>query len=159
MSTPRKRSQLQFFMLVFVLSIPFWVAGALTAQQLLPALPVSALGFLCPGVAALILVYRKNGLAGVWELLKRSLDFGRIVEKAWLVPMLFFEPVVMVLSYVVMRLTGVLIPIPQFSLLPALASSLCSSSQPWAKSWVGRVTRSTRCKRTLVHFGPVFSWG
>lgn len=49
-----QRSPLAFFVLVFALSIPFWAAGALTARQLLPALPIRALGFLCPLAAALL---------------------------------------------------------------------------------------------------------
>ncbi len=117
----RTRSPLAFFVLVFALSIPFWVAGALTARQLLPALPISALGFLCPGLAAAILVRRERGSAGVGELLKRSFDFGRIRAKAWLVPVICLEPGIMVLSYGVIRLTGVPIPPPQVSLLPAVA--------------------------------------
>ena len=41
-----KRSPLAFFTLVYALSIPFWITGALAASQLLPALPISALGFI-----------------------------------------------------------------------------------------------------------------
>lgn len=121
MNTSHHRSPLKFFVLVFALSIPFYIAGALALRQLLPALPISALGFICPVTAAAILVYRETGLEGVSELLKRSFDFKRIGAKAWLVPLLFLEPCVKALSYAVIRLTGVPIPLPQFSLLPALA--------------------------------------
>ena len=69
------RSPLIYFVLTFALSIPFWAADALTKLQLLPALPVSALGLLCMVGAAAILVYRENGVAGVVTLLKRSFDF------------------------------------------------------------------------------------
>src|SRR5512146_2407934 len=109
-----------FFVLVFTLSIPFWVAGALTAFQLLPGLPVSALGFLCPVAAAAILIFRKNGFAGVSQLLKRSFDFGRIGAKTWLLPLFRLEPGMMALSYGVLRLTGVPVPAPQFSPWTAL---------------------------------------
>ena len=54
-----RRSPLTYFALTFALSIPFWVAGALTTFQLLPALPVSALGLLCMTGGASILVYRE----------------------------------------------------------------------------------------------------
>jgi hypothetical protein len=43
--------------LVFVLSIPLWLIGALTPLQLLPGLPVSSLMSFCPLIAASILVY------------------------------------------------------------------------------------------------------
>ena len=49
----RSRSPLKFFLLVFVVSIPFWLIGAVTRLQLLQGLPVSfAHGFL-PSIAAL----------------------------------------------------------------------------------------------------------
>jgi len=121
MITSPKRSPLTFFLLVFAFSIPFLVAGALTGSQLLPGLPFSALGFLCPAVAAAILVYRADGRAGVFALLKRSFDFKRIGAKAWLLLLILLEPIIMALSYLVIRLTGVTIPLPQISVLPALA--------------------------------------
>jgi hypothetical protein len=71
--TARNRSPFAYFVLTFVLSIPFWIAGFLTRLQLLPAIPVSALGFLCMVGAASILVYRENGFVGMATLLKRSL--------------------------------------------------------------------------------------
>ena len=121
MSHQRQWSALAFFGLVLGLSLPFWLVGALSASQLLPALPVSALGFLCPVGAAAILIYRQDGRAGVTRLLKRSFDFGRIEAKAWLGPVILLQPVIMALSFVVIQLEGVAIPLPEFSLLPALA--------------------------------------
>jgi uncharacterized protein len=119
-STPRNRSALTYFGLTFALSIPFWIAGALTKFQILPGIPVSALGLVCMVGAASILVYRENGLNGVLELLKRSFDFKRVKAKIWYLPTIFLMPCVMVLSYVVMRLMGVALPAPQFSLATTL---------------------------------------
>ena len=116
-----RRSLLTFFLLVFALSLPFWAAGALMTGQLLPALPISALGFLCPAGAAVILVYRKSCWAGVVALLKRAFDFKRIGRKAWLLPLVFLQPGIMALSFIVMRLTGVSVPFPLFSVWLALA--------------------------------------
>ncbi len=121
MDISRKASPLWFFGLVFALSIPFWVAGALSARQLLPALPLSALAFLCPLLAAGILVYRQHGIAGVDGLLKRSFDFRRIPNIFWLAPVLLLEPAVKIFSYFVSRRMGVPVPPPQFSLLSVLA--------------------------------------
>jgi uncharacterized protein len=50
------RSPLTFFLLVFALSVPFWLMGAVTGLELLPGLPVSSLMACCPLLAALILV-------------------------------------------------------------------------------------------------------
>ncbi len=117
----RSRSPLRFFLLVFALSLPFWLAGALTSLQLLPALPVSALGFLCPMTAAAIFVYLENGSAGVKGLLKRAFDFKRVKAKIWYVPTILLMPCIMVLSYVALRLMGVPLPTPQFSVGTLLA--------------------------------------
>jgi uncharacterized protein len=80
-STSLKKSPLTFFVLVFALSLPFWLAGTLTSFQLLPALPISALMFVCPVTAAVILVYRENKSAGVKGLLKRAFDLKRVKAK------------------------------------------------------------------------------
>lgn len=116
----RSRSPLGFFLLVFALALPFELAGALTSFQLLPSLPVSALAVLCPVTAAAIFVYRENKFAGVKELLKRSFDFKRVKTKIWYVPIILLMPCIMVLSYVALRLMGVSIPTPQFSVVTAL---------------------------------------
>jgi uncharacterized protein len=119
--TSRTRSPFKFLLLVFALSLPFWLAGALTTLQLLPGLPVSSLMFLCPATAALILVNKENKSTGVTELLKRCFDCKRIRAKIWYIPMILVMPGVMVFSYVLTRLTGVALPAPQFTVLAALA--------------------------------------
>jgi hypothetical protein len=98
-----QRSSLKFFLLVFALTAPFWVIGAVTGLQLLPGVPVAALMFVCPVLAAIILVYQESKLAGVKALLMRSFDYKRIAAKIWFVPILFLLPVVAVLSFVVKR--------------------------------------------------------
>ena len=106
---------MKFFALVFALSIPLWLLGAMTRRQLLPSLPVSSFMTFCPLIAALILVYRENKMASVTKLLERSADYKRVPARIWYVPTLFLMPCIMALSYVVMRLTGVPLPAPQFS--------------------------------------------
>jgi membrane protease YdiL (CAAX protease family) len=106
---------------MFALSIPFWLLGSATGLQLLPGLPVAALMFICPVSAALICVYRENKTAGAIELLKRAIDFRRIRPKIWYVPITLLIPGVMVLSFGLMRLIGVPLPAPQFTVSAALA--------------------------------------
>ncbi len=113
------RFPLAFFVLVFVLSIPFEVVGAITGLELLPGLPVSALAFVCPALAACILVYRERKTAGVIELLKRSFDYRRIRTRIWYAPVLLFMPGVTALVYGLMRLLSWPLPSPQF---PGLAA-------------------------------------
>lgn len=116
----RNRSALTYVALTFALAIPFWVAGGLTRLQLLPALPVSALMFVCPVTAAAVLVYRENGRAGVTALLKRAFDVTRVKAKIWYLPTILLMPCIMVVSYAAMRLMGVHLPDPQFSFATAL---------------------------------------
>lgn len=109
-----------FFVLVFFLALPFWLldafAGGLT--RALPInLPLSALTFVCPIAAALIVMYREQRSCGVKQLLRRIFDFKRTRQKLWYVPAIFFMPALMVLSYIVLRLRGVPLPEPQIPLL------------------------------------------
>ena len=68
---------LKFFLLVFALTIPFYVFGALAGFNLTPDLPVSVLMVVVPATAAAILVHRELGSAGVIDLLKdRSITNG-----------------------------------------------------------------------------------
>lgn len=117
---PSGGSPLAFFLLVLVLSVPFWVIGGLTHIELLPGLPIDALMAVCPGLAALILVRRKNGRAGVSALLKRAFDYKRIRNLAWYIPILLLNPLVSVLSFIVIRLSGTSVPVPKIEILPAL---------------------------------------
>ena len=59
-SSAQSRSPARFCLLTFMLSIPFLVLGAATRVQLLAGIPVSALMFVCPGIAAAILVYEES---------------------------------------------------------------------------------------------------
>jgi uncharacterized protein len=112
---------LTFFLLVFVISIPFWLIGTLAAQflpQKIPmGLPLSSLMAFNPLIAAFILTCRENGPDAVKTLLKRSLDYKNIKEKIWYLPILILMPVAMVLQHVLMHLTGVSISDPQIPVL------------------------------------------
>ncbi len=95
-SASLKRSPLTFFVLVFALALPFWLLGALVKHVPIPLnLPVSALQFVCPPIAALILVYREEKLGGVKRLLKSVFDVKRIKHKIWYVPIIFLMPLLL----------------------------------------------------------------
>ncbi len=114
-----KRSPLKFFLLVFVISAPFFLMGPIAEQKLpLPFnLPVGALVLVCPMIAALILVYMENRSDGVKQLLKRSFDFKRIKRKIWYIPIFFLMPGIIVLEYGLMKLMGISVPNFQFPVL------------------------------------------
>jgi membrane protease YdiL (CAAX protease family) len=122
----QKRTLWTFFLLVFLLSIPFWVAGPVAerflADDLPVSLPISSLMSCCPIIAALILVHRREGQEAAKTLLKRAFDFKRIGSRAWYVPISLTWPSLMVLQYGLMTLAGVPLPGPQVPLLAALIS-------------------------------------
>ncbi len=103
---------MKFILLVFVLSIPIWLISSLLGNKLpIPInLPISALLFLIPVMAASILLYNQHGWKGVNDLLKKAFDYKKIKNKTWYMPALLLVPLIYVLSYAVMRLAGWLLP-------------------------------------------------
>ena len=116
---PAAQSSLPFFLLVFVLSAPFWALGAVIDCQLMPGLPIAALTFVCPAVAALILAYRQSRNAGFRALLKRSFDGARIAM-LWFLPIVLLMPGVTAVSFLALRWSGVAVPAPQIAVLPTI---------------------------------------
>ncbi len=113
----KRESVFIFLTLVFVLSIPFWILGAIKPIQLLPGLPISALGVFAPALSALILVYKNERLSGISQLLRRSFDFKRVKNKTWYLAVVLINPAIAVLAYGLMRVVGKPIPNPTLSLL------------------------------------------
>ena len=116
----RSRSPITFFILVFALSVPFFVLGAFAPIELLPGLPIGAVMVVVPVAAALILVLRQDGRAGALALLKRSFDFRRVGAKSWYLPVILIAPGVAVVSYGLLGWMGVPVPVPEFSVVTTL---------------------------------------
>jgi membrane protease YdiL (CAAX protease family) len=105
------RSLVNYFILVFALSIPYWFLGG--GKLPLPIhLPVGALVTFNPVLAAAILSYQQGGIQGVKALFKRAVDFPKIYHKIWYLPVLFLQPLIYCLSYLVMQLVGLPLPDP-----------------------------------------------
>jgi CAAX protease family protein len=104
-----------FFALTFALSIPFWVVGGTKGFEIVPGLPVAALMAACPAIAAVILTARTGGSSDVRALLGRILD-ARKIAAPWLLLIVLCKPAIMVLSYGILRASGVSIPTPHFSI-------------------------------------------
>lgn len=105
-STTQERYSLKyFFLLVFVLSVPLWLAGG-TKLPLPVKLPFSALTAFVPAVAALILSWRAEGSDGI----KRLLQMPQ-ANKICSVPVLILAPFIYMLSFLLMRLVG--LPLPE----------------------------------------------
>jgi hypothetical protein len=90
-STALKGSPYLFFVLVYAISIPFWVLNTIFPIKLpvdnLPVTDIAAT--FAPTIAALILVYREEKLFGVRKLLGRTFDYKRITRKIWYIPIIF----------------------------------------------------------------------
>jgi membrane protease YdiL (CAAX protease family) len=113
LNASRKHYSLKyFFLLIFVLSVPLWLAGG-TKLPLPVKLPFSALTAFVPAVAALILSFRANGLDGIKGLFQISRE-----NKVWSVPVLLLAPFIYILSFVFMRLLG--LPLPDNIYIPFL---------------------------------------
>ena len=84
-----------YFLLVFALSIPFWILGFVspdTTKTFPLGLPISALMTFCPLIAAAILVYKKQKIEGVKQLIKQVFDFKKILDKKWYIAIVFLLP-------------------------------------------------------------------
>lgn len=108
---------MDYFFLVFILSIPFWVIGG--EKLPLPMnLPASALIFINPAIAASILSYRQSGVTGVKSLIRKAFDAGKVKNKYWYAPALFLVPLIYLLTYLAMRWASLPLPDPvQFPFL------------------------------------------
>lgn len=109
-----------FFLFLFALSIPFYILGFIgpDTTKLIPiGLPLSALMTFCPMMAAGILVYRKQKMQGVKQLLKQVFDSKKINNKKWFLPIVFLLPILASFSYWYVKFTGALLPLPPLSLL------------------------------------------
>src|SRR5262245_8349008 len=141
-----QRSPWLFFALVFVLAAPLWLLGSLSNQGLLKGLginlPLSALIFVCPLLAAVILVYRDERLAGVGRLVRRVFDYQRIKPALWYAPILLLLPTLYALSYAIQRVLGTPLPTPQISLLtlPLLFALFFISATCEEVGWTGYAT-------------------
>lgn len=117
MSSAQRYPIIQFYLLIFALSIPFWLINPI-ADHLLDGieinLPVSSLMAVCPLIAAFILVGRDNGRRGIRRLMATVLDPRRINRKINYVPIIILMPVIMLLSYIVMRMME--LPLPKLDI-------------------------------------------
>jgi len=117
---PNKRSLLNFFLLLFGLSIPFWILGAIYDVQIFPGFKLFQLPLAMPMVAAVILIYLENGKSGLINLMKRTYDFRNIKSKVWYLPIVFIFPTIGFLDYWILHLSGTSIPSPHLSIITLL---------------------------------------
>ncbi len=114
------RNAVTFCALVVLLSVPFWLVGAVVdlGPPAIPIdLPLSSLQFVCPLIAAVILVGRDDGPGGIRKLLLRAVDLRALTPRIWYLPVILLMPAVLALSYGVLRLAGSPLPEPDIPIL------------------------------------------
>lgn len=104
---PARPWLIAFFLLTFALDIPFLVLGSVVrAPADVPLqLPFSALGFICPLLAAGALTWLQLGPRGAWALLRRVVDLHRR-HWPWYVAAVAIMPSVGLISAALTRLLG-----------------------------------------------------
>ena len=102
-----------FIGLVFALSVPFVALGfAADAIPGLPnGLPMSALMFVCPGIAATILVRREAGPGAVKALWRKVFRLDAPRGLGWLAVAVGVPAAMMAFAYAGLRLTGAAVPL------------------------------------------------
>ena len=105
MTTKATKSHIYFFLLVFALSVPFWVLGTfINLEGIIPInLPVSALMLLCPITTAIILTRKVGKKNGVKLLLKRVADYKKVKKPIWIIPTFLLMPILMLTAYAIMN--------------------------------------------------------
>lgn len=145
------RSPLAFIALVFALSAPFWLAGALSGWQPLPGLPISALMAVCPLIAASALAYRARQTASVGALLRRGFDAAAIEPKTWWLPIVLLMPGLLVVTYGVMRALGQPLPAPEIPLAAAgLFAVFLVAGYTEESGWTGYATDPLQARWTAL---------
>ncbi|MEM1045259.1 MAG: CPBP family glutamic-type intramembrane protease [Pseudomonadota bacterium] len=132
----------RFFGLLFLLSIPFWLLGALGASDLLPGLPISAIMAVCPAIAGGLLIWHAGGSAPLTAFLRRAGDCAKMRPWAWGVA-LGTMPIVMVLSAAFLVFSGMVLPPPEIDPLQVLALFALFFVAATAEElgWTGYATR------------------
>ncbi len=110
-----------FFLLVLILSIPFYMLGFLPDdawRRLIPInLPISAFAIVIPPAAAMIMVYTENGASGIRSLFARVFDYRRTTNMIWYIPAVFIFPCILTISYIIMLILGMPLPEPKIVLM------------------------------------------
>jgi len=115
------RSPILFILVVFVLTLPFYLFGN---HSVLPKsfhiyAPAFIFASILPVFVASLFRYRERRWDGVRDLWKNILDYKRIRDRRWLIPILLLMPTTLAASYFLMPLIGKSIPDPHVPFLMA----------------------------------------
>ncbi len=101
----------RFFIWLLLLSMPFYIWGALWPVHGLPfGLPAIAVMVVLPAAVATVQAYREQGPKAALDLWRRVADAGRIESAGWLLIAVLWMPVANVFAYGIMRLLDMQLP-------------------------------------------------
>lgn len=126
--------------------------------QPLPGLPISGMQFVCPGLAAVLLVGQQQGAVAALAFLRRLTDLHRIRGPRWWLIGLVLMPATALVTYVAMRAlerplpeTVVLSGTVAITLAPVLLLAGLSEELGWTGYLVGALeVRTTRFRAALL---------
>ena len=148
---------LTFLVLLAILSVPFYILGAVTDSMQAGSitLPTSALMFTLPVIVAVILVYRDGGVAGVVRLLRRAVDWSTAPRKYWYLIAVLIAPVITVISYGLARAAGLVgghVPLALIAIPPLVIGSLIGAEFE-ELGWTGYATEPLQQRWGMVGTG------
>ncbi|MFT3947771.1 MAG: CPBP family intramembrane metalloprotease [Agriterribacter sp.] len=142
----------KYFLLVLLLSLPFFILGAFTGgtKNFLINLPVSALMFICPTLALLFFdkVSFKQSLINIF-------DFKKIKNLIWILVIVLSLPLLMFVTFLTMKFTGVILPDIEFKLLETVILFVLFFFAATFEElgWTGYLTRQLLKSNTIVVAG------
>jgi len=114
-----KNTSVKFLILVFLLSLPFWLFGYFVNSEILPGLPISSTMVVCPTIAAAFLIWRAGGNRALRDFFLSAVDLN-LRPWVWLVA-IGTMPLVMLGSALVLISLGESLPAPQIQLSQLVA--------------------------------------
>lgn len=146
-----------FFALVFALTIPFWVLGAIVDIELMPGLPLSSLMVISPALAGFILRWREFGRGQAVAFLARAFDVWRLRSPSMIMLLLLVNPAVYAASYMIQVLTGVDLPAPniQFGAALGLLALFLVAATAEELGWTGYALEPLQRRRGMVQAGLI----
>ena len=110
--TLTNKSSIKFFLIVYGLSIPWWIIETAIDVKGLPLdIPITDIvAAFSPLFAACILVYKEEGRMGINQLFKRIFDFSAIKKNIWYVPVILLPFLMYFLVYIIIYFAGLALP-------------------------------------------------
>ncbi|NJO82072.1 MAG: CPBP family intramembrane metalloprotease [Blastochloris sp.] len=159
--TPTRRSPWRFLAFVGALSTPFWVLGAGTRRRWMTTLPFnlppSALMFVTPLLAALLLTGTEAGRPGIHRLIQRSLDWRSIRPRIWYAPIIGGPPLLIGASYLLTQIQGRPHPVVDWSVRKALVLTSVFAVAAYTEEigWQGYVAEAFQEQHSAVVTGMI----